>query len=66
MMHNLEFGCNLAVEGNAMDPYPKKDCERKQKNAQFVFLYPTFKNLYIYLQNMYLYSEIPMICHTFL
>ena len=62
----MEVWLDLARAGNDRGSYPKKDRERKQKNAQFVLLYPTFKNLYIYLQNMYLYSEIPMRGQTFL
>ena len=65
-MHNFEVWFNSAVVGKDRGCYTKKDRKRKQKNAQFVLLYPRFKNLYIYLQNMYLYSEIPMVGHTFL
>ena len=65
-LFNMEVWVDLARAGNDRGSYTKKDRQRKQKNAQFVLLYPRFKNLYIYLQNMYLYTEIPMICHTFL
>ena len=65
-LHNMEVWLDLARTGNDRGPYAKKVGRKQNKNAQFVILYPTFKNLYIYLQNMYLYSEISMRGQTFL